>query len=83
MLSATFIIDSNGKKLSAVIPIRQYQHLLEELKELDDIRAYDEAKARKEKPIPSAMPSEKDAKGISISFGQNSRFFNKNPAPGL
>ena len=52
MLSATFITDSNGKKISAVLPIKQYQHLLEELEELDDIRAYDKAKARKEKPIP-------------------------------
>lgn len=52
MLSATFITDSNGKKISAVLPIKQYQHLLEELEELDDIRSYDKAKARKEKPIP-------------------------------
>jgi len=52
MLSTTFITDSNGKKISAVLPIKQYQHLLEELEELDDIRAYDKAKARKEKPIP-------------------------------
>ena len=52
MLSATFITDSTGKKISAVLPIKQYQHLLKELEELDDIRAYDKAKARKEKPIP-------------------------------
>lgn len=52
MLSATFITDSHGKKISAVLPIKQYQHLLEALEELDDIRAYDKAKARKEKPIP-------------------------------
>jgi hypothetical protein len=52
MSTTTFITDGTGKKISAVLPIKQYQHLLEELEELDDIRAYDKAKARKEKPIP-------------------------------
>jgi len=52
MLSATFITDGKGKKISAVLPIRQYQLLLEELEDLADIRAYDKAKAKKEKPLP-------------------------------
>ncbi len=52
MLSTTFITDGKGKKISAVVPIKQYHLLLEELEELEDIRAYDKAKARKEKPIP-------------------------------
>jgi hypothetical protein len=51
MLSTTFITDGKGKKISAVLPIRQYQLLLEELEELEDIRAYDKAKAKKEKPL--------------------------------
>jgi hypothetical protein len=52
MSATTFITDGKGKKISAVLPIKQYQQLLEELEELDDIRAYDKAKAPKEKPIP-------------------------------
>jgi hypothetical protein len=52
MLSTTFITDGKGKKISAVVPIKQYQLWLEELEELEDIRAYDKAKARKEKPLP-------------------------------
>jgi hypothetical protein len=52
MLSTTFITDGKGKKISAVLPIRLYKLLLEELEELADIRAYDRAKAKKEKPIP-------------------------------
>jgi hypothetical protein len=51
MFSATFITDGKGKKISAVLPIKQYQLLLEDLEELEDIRAYDKAKAKKEKPI--------------------------------
>lgn len=52
MLSTTYITDNTGKKISAVLPIKQYQHLLDALEELEDIRAYDKAKAKKEKPIP-------------------------------
>jgi len=52
MAATTFITDGKGKKISAVVPIKQYQLWLEELEELEDIRAYDKAKARKEKPIP-------------------------------
>ena len=52
MATTTFITDGKGKKISAVVPIKQYQLWLEELEELEDIRAYDKAKARKEKPLP-------------------------------
>lgn len=51
MTATTFITDQKGNKISAVVPIKAYQQLLEELEELADIRAYDKAKAKKEKPI--------------------------------
>ena len=51
MSSTTFITDQKGKKISAVLPIKAYKQLLEELEELADIRAYDKAKVKKEKPI--------------------------------
>jgi hypothetical protein len=52
MPATTFITDEKGNKISAVLPIKLYRRLLEELEELKDIRAYDKAKAQKEKPIP-------------------------------
>ena len=52
MSATTFITDGKGKKISAVLPIKLYQQWLDELEELEDIRAYDKAKAKKEKPIP-------------------------------
>ena len=51
MPATTYITDDKGKKISAVLPIKQYQQLLEELEELEDIRAYDKVKDKKEKPI--------------------------------
>ena len=47
-----FITDKKGKKLSVVISLSQYQQMLEDLEELEDIRLYDAVKARKEKSIP-------------------------------
>ena len=35
-----------------IIPIKEYERLLEELEELDEIRAFDEAEASGETPIP-------------------------------
>ena len=47
-----YITDDKGKKLSVVLPIEEYNTLLEELEELEDIRLYDEAKASDEPSIP-------------------------------
>jgi hypothetical protein len=52
MSTTTFITDEKGKKISAILPIKLYQRLLEELEELKDIRAYDKAKDKKETPTP-------------------------------
>jgi len=41
MSTPQYITDDKGKKLSVVLPIKEYQKILEEL---DDIRLYDEAK---------------------------------------
>jgi len=42
--STTFITDKKGKKISVILPIEEYERILEELDELEDIRLYDEAK---------------------------------------
>ncbi len=47
-----FLTNEKGEKIAVVISIEEYQKLLEELEELDDIRAYDEAKASGETPVP-------------------------------
>lgn len=47
-----FLTNKKGKTISVVLDIRDYERILVELEELEDIRAYDEAKLEKEKPIP-------------------------------
>lgn len=46
-MQTQFITDSSGKKISAVLPIKKYQMMLEQLDELAYIKAYDKAKAKK------------------------------------
>jgi hypothetical protein len=48
-----FITDINGKKVSAVLPIKDYEVILEQLDELACIQAYDIAKPKKNKSYVS------------------------------
>lgn len=38
-----YITNVKGKKLSVVLPMKEFENILEELEELEDIRLYDEA----------------------------------------
>jgi hypothetical protein len=47
-----FITDNTGKKISAVLPMKEFRTLLEKLDELEDIRLYDQSKNDNESAIP-------------------------------
>lgn len=51
-LSKQFLIDDTGKKVSIVLDIREYQYMLEQLEELEDIQLYDEGKKHQKAAIP-------------------------------
>lgn len=53
-LQPQYITDEQGQRVSVILPIQQWQQVLDELDELDDIRLYDEVKARKEPTISLA-----------------------------
>ena len=42
--SPQYITNLSGKKISVILPIKDYEYMLEELEEQEDIRLYDEAK---------------------------------------
>ena len=46
-----FVVDAEGKKVGVFLPIKQYNQILEDLEELEDIKLYDEVKKRKEGSI--------------------------------
>ena len=47
-----FLTNEKGEKIAVVLSIEEYEKILEELEDLEDIRAYDEAKASGETPVP-------------------------------
>ncbi|HUI92241.1 MAG TPA: hypothetical protein VLX68_08345 [Chitinivibrionales bacterium] len=51
-LKENYIIDKGGHKVGVFLDIKTYRKVINDLEELDDIRAYDEAKASGEKAIP-------------------------------
>jgi hypothetical protein len=47
-----YITDDSGKKISVVIPIKEFKAILEDLEEFEDIKLYDKAKKSEEPSIP-------------------------------
>ena len=47
-----FVVDENGARVGVILPIDEYRKLLEDLEELESIRAYDAAKSSGDEGIP-------------------------------
>lgn len=43
-INPQYITDNAGNKISAVLPINEFNTIMEELEELEDIKLYDESK---------------------------------------
>ena len=52
MTNENYIIDKNGRKIAAQVPLKTYQKLVADSEELDEIKEYRKAKAHKGKVIP-------------------------------
>ena len=52
MYKENFIVDDHGKRVAVMLPIKRYDKILEALEELEDIKAYDAAKAKNEETVP-------------------------------
>jgi len=47
-----YLVDDDGNRVGVVLNIKGYHRLLQELEELDSIRAYDAAKTSGDEAIP-------------------------------
>ncbi len=47
-----YVVDAKGDRIGVILPIDDYRKLLEELEELEAIRAYDAAKSSGDEAIP-------------------------------
>jgi len=46
-----FVTDDKGKKIAVILPITEYNKIVDDLEELEDIRLYDAAKKGKQEFI--------------------------------
>ncbi len=51
-LSPHFVVDDSGKRISVVLPIEEYESLLEILEDLEDLEMYEVVKSRNEEYMP-------------------------------
>ena len=51
-LHERFVIDEDGKRTAILLEVEEYNKLLEELEELESIRAFDAAKSSGDEAIP-------------------------------
>ncbi len=51
-LRQQFIEDSQGHRIAVLLPIDQYNSMLEQLEEVEDIKAYDAAKTSDDEIVP-------------------------------
>ncbi len=58
MNSPHFVTDADGKRTGVLLDLETYEQLLEAWEELDDIRAYDAAKARIDAGEEEVIPFE-------------------------
>jgi len=52
LVKENFVTDAKGKKIAVLLPIKDYNKILEELEAMEDIKAYDKAMSRKQEFIP-------------------------------
>lgn len=43
-MKTQFVTDDNGKKLAVILPMKNYQKMIDDLEDQEDVRLYDEAK---------------------------------------
>jgi PHD/YefM family antitoxin component YafN of YafNO toxin-antitoxin module len=58
-VNGRYVVDENGKRLAVLLDIQEYERMVEELEEFEDIlasRAYDEAKAKLERGEDELIP---------------------------
>ena len=68
-MNGRYVADENGKRVGVLLDIGGYERLIEELEELEEIRAYDEAKAELEKGEDELIPFDQAVREIEEGRG--------------
>ena len=71
-MSVQYVVDENGKRVGVMLPIEEYERMVEEIEELEDIRLYDEAKAELKRGEDGLVPWEEAKKRIGTEYEDSS-----------
>ena len=52
MVHPEYVVDAQQQRKAVLLPVVEWDQIVEELEELDDIRAYDRAKASSQDKLP-------------------------------
>lgn len=63
-MEARYIVDENGKRVSVILPVEEYERMIEELEDVEDVRAFDEAVAARERGDDEVIPLEQAMREI-------------------
>jgi hypothetical protein len=63
-MEARYLVDENGNRTEIILPVELYERMIEELEELDDIRAAEEARRELENGADELIPWKQAKKEI-------------------
>ena len=72
-MEARYIVDEKGKRTGVILPVEEYERLIEELEELDDIRAAEEARRELESGEDELIPWDQAKREIEEQRAQSKR----------
>ncbi len=52
MIQENYVTDKKGRKIAVQVPLKTYKKLVSDSEELEEIKEYRKAKARKSDPVP-------------------------------
>ncbi|MDP2982972.1 MAG: hypothetical protein Q8O92_06570 [Candidatus Latescibacter sp.] len=58
-----YVVDQNQQRKAVLLPLAEWERIVEDLEELDDIRAYDEAKSGSQETVPFVQAVREIEKG--------------------
>ncbi len=64
MMDGRYVVDENGKRVAVLLDIEEYEKMVEELEDLEDARAVDEARAAIERGEEDLLPYDEAVKEI-------------------
>ncbi len=63
-MSVRYVVDENGKRVGVLLDVEEYERMVEELEELEDIRAADEVRAAIKRGEEDLLPYDEAVREI-------------------